>query len=177
MVFLFEILSQTLDSEDFVATRRSSLHVVNKANWQSSLVTTFVTVDAPCYIHSRAQFATRPSIVTGHTLRESDTRSVRVSSVFLSQSYEARKHTHTRLTALCPVLPGWAGTSKVKPIWILLRQETVNGSGISWAICKSAPRSRQITTPVPHHSVFTGRMPFLLPNQQRQSTEGKKTLL
>ena len=27
-------------------------------------------------------------------------------------------------------------------------------SGISWAICKSAPRSRQITTPAPHHSVF-----------------------
>jgi len=35
-----------------------------------------------------------------------------------------------------------------------------------------APRSRQITTPVPHHSVFTGRMPFLPPNQQRQSTDG-----
>ena len=30
----------------------------------------------------------------------------------------------------------------------------MSGSGISWAICKSAPRSRQITTPVPHHSVF-----------------------
>jgi len=37
-----------------------------------------------------------------------------------------------------------------------------------------APRSKQITTPVLHHSVFTGRMPFLTPNQQRQSTEGKK---
>jgi len=24
----------------------------------------------------------------------------------------------------------------------------------SWAVCKSAPRSRQITTPAPHHSVF-----------------------
>jgi len=31
----------------------------------------------------------------------------------------------------------------VKPIWILLKQETVSGSGISRAICKSAPRSRQ----------------------------------
>ena len=62
--------------------------------------------------------------------------------------------THTRLTALCPGLPGWASTRKVKPIWILLKQETVSGSGISWAICNSAPRSRQITTPAPHHSVF-----------------------
>jgi len=43
---------------------------------------------------------------------------------------------------------------KGKPIWILLKQETVSGSGISWAICKSAPHSREITTPAPHHSVF-----------------------
>ena len=55
--------------------------------------------------------------------------------------------THTRLTALCPGLPRWAGNRKVKPIWILLKQETVSGSGISWATCKSAHRSRQITMP------------------------------
>jgi len=30
----------------------------------------------------------------------------------------------------------------------------------------------QTTTPTSHHSVFTGRMPFLTPNQQSQSTEG-----
>jgi len=30
----------------------------------------------------------------------------------------------------------------------------VSGSGISWAVCKSAPCSRQITMPAPHHSVF-----------------------
>ena len=63
-------------------------------------------------------------------------------------------HTHTRLTALCMRLPGWAGTRKVKLIWILQNQETVSGSGVSWAICKSAPRFRQITTSAPHHSVF-----------------------
>ena len=46
-------------------------------------------------------------------------------------------------------------------------------SGISWTICKqSAPRSRQITTSTPHHSVFTGRMLLLPPNQQCQNTEG-----
>jgi len=59
---------------------------------------------------------------------------------------------HTRLTALCPGLPRWAGIRKVKPVRILLKQETVSGSGISWAICKSAPRSRQITTPAPNRS-------------------------
>jgi len=68
-----------------------------------------------------------------------------------------KAHTHTRSTALCPGPPGWASTRKIKTIWILLKQETVSGSGISWAICKSAPRStrsRQITTPAPHRSVF-----------------------
>ena len=69
-------------------------------------------------------------------------------------STNTHTHTHTRLTALFPGLPRWASTRKVKPIWILLKQETVSGSGIRWAICKSAPRSRQTTTPAPHRSVF-----------------------
>ena len=81
----------------------------------------------------------------------------------LCQSYEITlclqlqqitTHTHTRLMAICPGLPRWAGTRKVKPIWILLKQETVSGTGISWAICKSASRSRQTTMPAPNHSVF-----------------------
>jgi len=63
-------------------------------------------------------------------------------------------HTHTHpFNGTFPGLPRWAGTRKVKPIWILLKQETMSGSGISWA------------------SFFTGRMPFLPSNQQRQSTE------
>ena len=40
-------------------------------------------------------------------------------------------------------LLGWDGTRKIRPVWILLKQETVSGSGISWAICKTAPCSRQ----------------------------------
>jgi len=47
-------------------------------------------------------------------------------------------------------------------------------SGISWITCKqSAPHYRQITTPEPHQSIFTGKMLFLMPNQQCESTEGK----
>ena len=30
----------------------------------------------------------------------------------------------------------------------------MSGSGISWAVCKSAPCCRQMTMPAPHHSVF-----------------------
>jgi len=82
-------------------------------------------------------------------------------------------HTHTHpFNRPFPGLPRWAGTRKVKPIWIVLKHETVSGSGINWAICKSAPRSRQITTPAPHHSVFYRPDALLPPNQRRQSTEG-----
>jgi len=62
--------------------------------------------------------------------------------------------THTHLMALCLGLPGWASTRKVKPICILLKQQTVSGSGISWAVFQSAYRSRQITMPAHHNSVF-----------------------
>jgi len=44
--------------------------------------------------------------------------------------------------------------------------------GWQWHQLDHMPRSRQITMPVIHHLVFTGRMPFLPPNQQRHSIEG-----
>ena len=77
-----------------------------------------------------------------------------MSEMVQNRYLDTHTHTHTRLTALFPGLRGLAGTRKVKEIWILLEQETVSGSGISWAICKSASRSRQITMPLPHHSFF-----------------------
>jgi len=54
----------------------------------------------------------------------------------------------------------------------LLEQQIVSGSGISWAICKSAPRPRQITTPATQHSVFYRSDALPAANQQHQSTEG-----
>jgi len=42
-------------------------------------------------------------------------------------------------------------------------------SGISWAVCKSAPLSRQITMPAPHHSVFY--RPDALPATQTTSSK------
>jgi len=47
----------------------------------------------------------------------------------------------------------------------------VSGGGIIWAICKCAPRLRNITTPAPSTHFLTGWIPFLPPNQQHQSTE------
>ena len=76
------------------------------------------------------------------------------------------QNTHTRLTALCLRLAGWAGNRKVKPLWILLKQETVSGSGISWVICKSAPCFSQ------HHTTqFCYRLDDLVAQPTAQSTE------
>jgi len=89
-------------------------------------------------------------------------------------------HTHTHTTVLLLV---WnmsgstrvsryhkGKTKKVKTNLDLLEQEIVSGSGICWAICKSAPHADNHAI-IPPLSFFTGRMPFLTPNQQRQSTE------
>jgi len=65
----------------------------------------------------------------------------------------------------------YPGEPVPEPIWILLKQETVSGTGISWAIRKSAPRPRQIPRQHPTTHFFTGQMPFLPPHQQHQSTE------
>ena len=83
-----------------------------------------------------------------------------------------------RCTYIHPFNGPLSGTARVswyqkgKSIWILLKLEAVSGRGISWAMCKSAPRSRQITMPAPHHLFFTGQMPFLPVNQRCQSTDG-----
>ena len=133
---------------------------------------------SPCWKYSSSSTQVPSSSSTTLTMSPESTPNFLFATCNINNHIDYHQHlihthTHTRLTALCPELPGWAGIIKVKTIWILLKQETVSGSGISWATCKSAPPSRQITTPAPHHSVFTGRMPFLLPNQQHQSTEGK----
>ena len=92
-------------------------------------------------------------------------------------------HTHTTVLLLFWYMSGTTRvsrhqkgkTTKVKTNLDLLEQEIVSGSGICWAICKSAPRPRQ-PRQHPTTQFFTGQMPFLMPNQQRQSTEGTSSL-
>ena len=126
-------------------------------HWLIFIIITTVTVTFIAWIcrtlHTpMAHILYRPSKIQQQKRQENERMpwpwpgDVKASSIKATQ--------HTRLTALRPGLPRWASTRKVKPTWILLKQGTVSGSGISWAICKSAPHSRQITTPAPHHSVF-----------------------
>jgi len=95
------------------------------------------------------------------------------------QRPHSMQHTHTTVLLLFWNLSGTTRvrryqkgkTRKVKTNLDLLEQETVSGSSICWAICKSAPHPRQ-PRQYPTTQFFTGRMPFLPPNQQCQSTEG-----
>ena len=50
----------------------------------------------------------------------------------------------------------------------------MSGSGISWAVCKSAPRFTQITTPAHQCSVFfSDQMPFLLPTNSIEALKAR----
>ena len=85
----------------------------------------------------------------------SDSSSVsQLSTIVLCRLRRPLTHTHLFNGPL-------SGTTRVSRyqkgktnLWILVKQETASGSGISWAVCKSAFRSRQTTMPAPHHSVF-----------------------
>jgi len=64
---------------------------------------------------------------------------------------------------------------KGKPIQVLLKQETVSGSGISWAIRKYAPRPRQISMPASTTQFFTGRCPSCCPINSVKALKARQT--
>ena len=88
-----------------------------------------------------------------------------------SYSYSPWHHTYTALPTNQPPThpfyshytgqPALAGTRKVKPIWILVKQETVSGSGISWAISKSAPHSRHRLQPHQHPTTVVQKIQLI----------------
>jgi len=88
-------------------------------------------------------------------------------SSFSNSTIANKPYTANTVSRISSSINNWhTHQYKVKPTWILLEQETVSGSSISWAVCKSVPRSRQITTLAPHCSVTFYR-PDALPAAQR----------
>jgi len=87
-------------------------------------------------------------------------------------------YTHTQpfycSSGICPGLAGWTGTRKVKPgrlkpIWIYWskRQWVAVAAAGLYASLRLIPDNHANIPPL---SFFTGQMPSLPPNQQRQST-------
>jgi len=85
-------------------------------------------------------------------------------------------HTHTRLTAPCS---GTTRVSRYQKGKTNLDFTEARDSEWQWhqlgtmQVCTSLQTDNHTSTPP--LSFFTGRMPFLPPNQQRQSTEGRKS--
>ena len=68
-------------------------------------------------------------------------------------------YTHAHLMALYRDYLGGLVPERQNQSGFYWSNETVSVNGISWAICKSSPRSRQITMPAPHHSGFPAIQP------------------
>jgi len=85
------------------------------------------------------------------------------------------KHTHTHKHPFNGPLSGTTRVRRYQKDKTNLEFNEARGSGISWAVCKSAPCSRQITTPAPHHSVF--HRPDALPaTQPTVSKQRRRTI-
>jgi len=77
---------------------------------------------------------------------------------------------HNRFTALFPRPPGWAGATR-ELLDFMVQAKINRGRHTDHRALGATPS--WLTSAHHHHPpVFTGRMPFLPPNQQCQSTEG-----
>jgi len=78
---------------------------------------------------------TAPTSTSKTRYAHADVRGVAKGGGVLGVLGRTLQSTHTQpFNGLFSGTTRWAGTRKVKPIWILLKRETVSGSGISWAI-------------------------------------------
>jgi len=126
-------------------------------------------------VWSEVQTCTRPSWFHCHSLSSCFSK-IQIGCTFLvPANLGSPGQRAIKRVCVFPGLPRWAGTRKVKPIWILLKQETVSGSDISWATISVHLAPDRQPHQHPTALFFTSRMPFLPPNQQRQSTEGTST--
>jgi len=81
------------------------------------------------------------------------------------------KYTHNRITALFPGPPAWAGARKLLDFMVLGKVNRGRHRPTDHPAGRHSIRTNQC--PPPSSPIFfTGRVPFLPPNQQHQSTEG-----
>jgi len=84
---------------------------------------------------------------------------------------EIYNNNNNRLTAFVWDYPGRPVPAE-KFFWIFMEQEKIMETKVPTVRVGATPTGLTATSPHNPSKVFTGRMPFLPPNQQRQSTEG-----
>ena len=102
-------------------------------------------------------------------------RELKMSLLFwLCNSENAHKPYHNRFTALFPGPPGWAGARR--ELLDFMVQGVINrGRHTDHPAGRHSIRTNQCPPP-PSPIFFIDWMPFLLPNQQCQSTEGNQRI-
>ena len=133
-------------------------------------------------VFSSTQPALTPSYLTATPRSYSSTvisvLTFQLTSLFFCPWLWLPESTHTHTCPFNSPLSGTTQVSRYQTGKTTLDFTVARDSEWQWHqlghICKSAPRSRQITMPEPHHSVFIGQMPLLLPNQQRQNIKVKE---
>jgi len=95
------------------------------------------------------------------------------ASICYNTRARALVHTHTRLTALFPRLPGRYQKGKTNLDFTEARDSGWHQLGHMQVCISLQTDNHASTSPL---SFFKGRMPFLPPNQQRQSTGGTLSL-
>ena len=80
-------------------------------------------------------------------------------------------HHHNHFTALFPGPPGWAGARR-ELLDFMVQGKINRGRHTDKMAGRHSIRTNQYPPPPSSPYFFTGRMPLLPPNQQRQSTEG-----
>jgi len=117
------------------------------------------------------EFNMSSSLRTSHYFCRSNTRQLYLlRNTWTQANSKVKPPHHNRFTALFPGSPGWAGA----------RRELLN-----FIVQRKINRGRHTDHPTGRHSIqtnqcppplspiyYTDRMPFLLPNQHCQSTEG-----
>jgi len=90
------------------------------------------------------------------------------SSTCVCGPHTPHSHQHNRFMALFPGPPGRAGARR--ELLDFMVQGKINRDTLTIRLGAISTRLTSAHLHIPHF--FTGRMPFLPPNQQRQSTEG-----
>ena len=95
-------------------------------------------------------------------------------AIFMTRRFIDHTHTHTHTHPFNGPLSGTTWVSRYQKGKTNLDFTEARHSECQWHLghMQVCTVLQTEAMPAPHHSVFTGRMPFLLPNQQRQSTEG-----
>jgi len=101
--------------------------------------------------------------VDRYTRKQTETTRRQFCTIRLWLLYDSRycsTHTHTHPFNGLFSMTAWVSRYRKGKISLDLNEARVDGvlacSGISWTLCKqSPPCNRQVTTPTPHHSIFT----------------------